>query len=46
MIRIDKYLYLSNTITSEAYYHILHLKYKEIEPMVMIRKLLQKSASQ
>ena len=45
MIIIDKYLYLSNTIIPQTYYHVLHLKYTEIEPIVMTRKLFQKSAS-
>lgn len=39
MIIIDKYLYLSNTITPETYYPVIHLKYKEIEPTVMTGKL-------
>lgn len=41
MIIIDKYLYLSNTITPETYYHVLHLKYKEIEPIVMLESYCQ-----
>ena len=45
MIIIDKYLYLSNTIIPQTYYHVLHLKYTEIELIVMTRKLFQKSAS-